>query len=90
MSKNDINEVLALLKESASLMLDWSWEGTIDFEELPIYRYVLQMVGRCYTIDETDRWESVQPLSEIDLIGTGDESESLLLQLTRKLYNRAR
>jgi len=54
-------------------------KGIICFEELPSYRYVLQMVGRRYTIEETGRWGSEIPRSEIVLIGArgGIDGEEL-------------
>jgi hypothetical protein len=79
-------------------------KGIVYLEELPAYRYVLQMVGKRYHLEETDRWGTEQPRSEIVLIGardgidaeelqrafdacvgTGDESQSPVLRLVRKL-----
>jgi len=79
-------------------------KGIICLEELPVYRYVLQMVGKRYHLEETGRWGSELPRSEIVLIGgrdgidaeelqrafdacvgTGDESQSPVLRLARKL-----
>lgn len=44
-------------------------KGFIYLEELPSKRYVLQMVGRRYTLDETGTWGTQRPQSEIVLIG---------------------
>ena len=55
-------------------------KGLICFEELPSRKYVLQMVGRRYTIEETGRWGSELPLSEIVLIGASGEIDGEALQ----------
>jgi len=79
-------------------------KGIVNLEELPAYRYVLQMVGKRYHLEETGRWGSERPRSEIVLIGardgvdgeelprafdgcvgTGDEAQSPVLRLARKL-----
>jgi G3E family GTPase len=79
-------------------------KGIVYLEELPGYRYVLQMVGKRYHLEETGRWGSEPPRSEIVMIGTGDgmdheallrafdacvgtgdESQSPVLRLARKL-----
>jgi hypothetical protein len=79
-------------------------KGIVYLEELPAFRYVLQMVGKRYHLKETDRWQKVLPRSEIVLIGgrdgineealqrafdacvgTGDESQSPILRLVRKI-----
>jgi G3E family GTPase len=79
-------------------------KGIVHVEELPAYRYVLQMVGKRYHLDETGRWGSEPPRSDIVMIGsrdgidcealqqafdacvgTGDESQSPVLRLARKL-----
>ena len=79
-------------------------KDVICLEELPIYRYVLQMVGKRYHINETDRWGTEPPRSEIVLIGGrdsidadalqqgfdtcvgfGDEANSPVLRLVRKI-----
>jgi G3E family GTPase len=79
-------------------------KGIVYLEELPAYRYVLQMVGKRYHLEETGRWGSELPRSEIVLIGgrdgidgeklqrafdacvgTGDEAQSPVLRLARKI-----
>ena len=55
-------------------------KGILCFEELPVYRYVLQMVGRRYTIEETGRWGSELPRSEIVLIGARGGIDAKALQ----------
>jgi G3E family GTPase len=79
-------------------------KGILYVEELPGYRYVLQMVGKRYHLVETGTWGAEQPRSEIVLIGgrdgvdaetlqhtfdacigSGDESQSPVLRLARKL-----
>jgi G3E family GTPase len=79
-------------------------KGIVCLEELPVFRYVLQMVGKRYHIEETERWGAEPPLSEIVLIGgrdgidseklqlafdacigTGDEANSPILRLVRKI-----
>ena len=79
-------------------------KGVVQIEELPRYRYVLQMVGRRYHLEESGFWGTAMPRSEIVLIGgragidpdklhsafdacigTGDESQSPVLRLTRLL-----
>lgn len=79
-------------------------KGILHIEEMPGYRYVLQMVGRRYTLDETGPWGNEISRSEIVLIGAergfdedglqqqfescigaGDESQSPVLRLARKL-----
>ena len=79
-------------------------KGIVCLEELPGFRYVLQMVGKRYHLDETGPWGEELPRSEIVLIGaqggidpdslqraldacigTGDESQSPILRLVRKI-----
>ncbi len=79
-------------------------KGVVQIEELPRYRYVLQMVGRRHHLEESGSWGTEIPRSEIVLIGgragidpdklhsafdacigTGDESQSPVLRLTRLL-----
>jgi G3E family GTPase len=79
-------------------------KGILYVEELPAYRYVLQMVGKRYHLIETGTWEAESPRSEIVLIGgrdgidaeklqqtfdacvgTGDETQSPVLRLARKI-----
>jgi G3E family GTPase len=79
-------------------------KGIIHLEEIPIARYVLQMVGKRIHFEETGRWDDEGPRSEIVLIGgrngidpeelqrafdacvgTGDDSQSPVLRLVRKL-----
>jgi G3E family GTPase len=79
-------------------------KGIVHVEELPSYRYVLQMVGKRYHLDETGRWGSEPPRSDIVMIGsrdginddqlqrafdacvgTGDETQSPILRLARRL-----
>ena len=55
-------------------------KGIICFEELPVYRYVLQMVGRRYTLNEIGPWGSEIPRSEIVLIGARGEIDAEALQ----------
>jgi G3E family GTPase len=47
-------------------------KGIIHLEEMPRYRYVLQMVGKRYQIDETELWGEQLPRNEIVLIGGQD------------------
>jgi G3E family GTPase len=79
-------------------------KGIVYLEELPMYRIVLQMVGKRYNLRDSDRWGSARPGSEIVMIGgrdgidpeelqrafdacvgTGDEAQSPILRLARKL-----
>jgi len=79
-------------------------KGIVHIEELPVLRYVLQMVGKRYHLTETGRWGEAFPRSEIVLIGgrdginaeklqrafdgcvgTGDETQSPVLRLVRKI-----
>jgi G3E family GTPase len=79
-------------------------KGIVYLEELPAFRYVLQMVGKRYHLTETDGWGDELPRSEIVLIGgrdgidsdalqrafdecvgTGDETQSPILRLVRKI-----
>jgi G3E family GTPase len=79
-------------------------KGIVYLEELPAFRYVLQMVGKRYHLTETDGWCDELPGSEIVLIGghdgidsevlqrtfdgcigTGDETQSPILRLARKI-----
>jgi G3E family GTPase len=79
-------------------------KGVVQIEEMPLNRYVLQMVGKRYHFEESGRWGDEAPRSEIVLIGsregidpdqlqsaffacigTGDESQSPVLRLVRKL-----
>ena len=54
-------------------------KGIICFEELPSRKYVLQLVGRRYTIEEIGHWGIENPRSEIVLIGArgGIDGEAL-------------
>jgi G3E family GTPase len=54
-------------------------KGIVHVEELPSYRYVLQMVGKRYHLDETGRWGSEPPRSDIVMIGSrhGIDGEAL-------------
>ncbi len=79
-------------------------KGIVYLEELPTYRYVLQMVGKRYHLTETGPWGAEFSRSEIVLIGaregiddealqrtfdacvgTGDEAQSPILRLVRKI-----
>jgi len=79
-------------------------KGVVQIEEMPLNRYVLQMVGKRYHFEESGRWDDEEPHSEIVLIGarsgiapeelqsafdacvgSGDESQSAVLRLVRKL-----
>jgi len=79
-------------------------KGFIHIEELTMYRYIIQMVGKRLVIAQGSRWDDEKPSSEIVLIGssvgikekelkqnfdacigTGDESQSAILRLTRFL-----
>ncbi|MGB7476520.1 MAG: GTP-binding protein [Polyangiales bacterium] len=44
-------------------------KGVVQMEEMPLNRYVLQMVGKRYHFEETGRWDDEVPFSEIVLIG---------------------
>jgi hypothetical protein len=41
----------------------------VYIEELPIFRYVFQMVGRRYEIVESDKWGDEKPETKLVLIG---------------------
>jgi G3E family GTPase len=79
-------------------------KGVVQVEEMPLNRYVLQMVGKRHHLEESGRWGDEVPRSEIVLIGgrdgvdpdqlqsafdacigTGDDSQSPVLRLVRKL-----
>jgi G3E family GTPase len=79
-------------------------KGVVQIEEMPLNRYVLQMVGKRYHFEESGRWGDEAPRSEIVLIGggdgiepeklqpafdacigTGDDSQSPVLRLVKKL-----
>ena len=79
-------------------------KGIVHVEEMPSYRYVLQMVGKRYHLDETGPWGLEPPRSDIVMIGsrdginddqlqrafdacvgTGDETQSPILRLARRL-----
>jgi hypothetical protein len=79
-------------------------KGVVQIEEMPLNRYVLQMVGKRYHFKGSGRWGDEAPRSEIVLIGgrdgidperlqsafdacigTGDESQSPVLRLVKKL-----
>jgi G3E family GTPase len=55
-------------------------KGIIYLEELPTYRVIMQMVGRRYDINETDKWETETPKTEIVLIGEHDGFDKGQLQ----------
>jgi G3E family GTPase len=57
-------------------------KGIVCLEELPAFRYVLQMVGKRYHLTETDGWGDELPGSEIVLIGGRDGVDSEALQRT--------
>jgi G3E family GTPase len=94
-----LRETLAALPETV-----YRCKGVVQIEEMPLNRYVLQMVGKRHHFEETGRWDDEVPRSEIVLIGgrdgidpeslqsafdacigTGDESQSPVLRLVRKL-----
>jgi G3E family GTPase len=79
-------------------------KGVIHIEEIPVARYILQMMGKRYYLEESGLWGDERPRSEIVLIGgrngidaeklqhafdacigTGDDSQSPVLRLVRKL-----
>jgi len=79
-------------------------KGFVFIEELTMYRYIIQMVGKRLVIMQGGLWEGKEPTSEIVLIGsknginpdelqqqfdncigTGDESQSAILRLAKKL-----
>ena len=99
MSLPRLRETLAALPETV-----YRCKGVVQIEELPLNRYVLQMVGKRHHFEETSRWGDEAPRSEIVLIGgrdgidperlqsafdacigTGDESQSPVLRLVKKL-----
>ena len=47
-------------------------KGVVQIEEMPLNRYVLQMVGKRYDFAEAGRWGDEVPRSEIVLIGGRD------------------
>jgi G3E family GTPase len=57
-------------------------KGILYLEELPAYRYVLQMVGKRYHLKETGNWGTEPPRSEIVLIGARDAIDGEELQRT--------
>jgi G3E family GTPase len=94
-----LRETLAALPETV-----YRCKGVVQIEEMPLNRYVLQMVGKRHHFVETGRWDDEAPRSEIVLIGgrdgidperlqsafdacigTGDESQSPVLRLVKKL-----
>jgi G3E family GTPase len=79
-------------------------KGSIYIEELTMYRYIIQMVGKRLVIMQGGLWDGKEPGSEIVLIGSkdginekdlqlkfdacigkGDDSESPILRLARKI-----
>ena len=79
-------------------------KGVVQLEEMPMTRYVLQMVGKRHHLQDWGLWGDESPRSEIVLIGTrdgfdpemlqdafagcigtGDDSQSPVLRLVRKL-----
>jgi len=94
-----LRETLAELPETV-----YRCKGVVQIEEMPLNRYVLQMVGKRHHFEETGRWDDEAPRSEIVLIGgrdgidperlqsvfdacigTGDESQSPVLRLVKKV-----
>jgi len=55
-------------------------KGIIYLEELPSYKVIMQMVGRRYDINESDKWETEDPKTEIVLIGEHDGFDKRQLQ----------
>jgi G3E family GTPase len=55
-------------------------KGIVYIEELPVFRYILQMVGKRYHLTETGPWGEELPRSEIVLIGGRDGINSEELQ----------
>jgi G3E family GTPase len=55
-------------------------KGIVHVEEMPAYRYVMQMVGKRYHLDETGPWGSEPPRSEIVMIGSRDGIDGEALQ----------
>ncbi len=102
----DLPLSLPRLKSALEALPDavYRCKGIVYIEELPAFRYVLQMVGKRYHLDETGPWGEEFPRSEIVLIGgrdgidsealqrtfdgcigTGDETQSPILRLVRKI-----
>ena len=55
-------------------------KGIVHLEDLPAYRYVLQMVGRRYHFEESGPWGAAPPRTEIVLIGGRDGIDEQRLQ----------
>jgi len=102
------NKALSLYKLRAALdtLPDsiYRCKGFIYIEELTMYRYIIQMVGKRLVIMQGGLWDGKEPGSEIVLIGSkdginekdlqqkfdacigkGDDSESPILRLARKI-----
>lgn len=70
-----LRSVLATLPEGI-----YRAKGILCFEELPAARYVLQMVGRRYTLAADGLWGDERPRSEIVVIGARDGIDGDALQ----------
>jgi len=70
-----LREALAALPETV-----YRCKGVIQIEEMPLNRYVLQMVGKRYHFEESGRWDDETPRSEIVLIGGSDGIDPEQLQ----------
>ncbi len=57
-------------------------KGVIYLEEIPVVRYILQMVGKRYHLEESGPWGDETPRSEIVLIGGTDGIDGAALQRT--------
>jgi G3E family GTPase len=55
-------------------------KGIVCLEELPMFRYVLQMVGKRYHLEESERWGAERPRSQVVLIGGRDGIDPEALQ----------
>ncbi|MCX7549473.1 CobW family GTP-binding protein [Xanthomarina sp. F2636L] len=99
LSLHKFRSVISTLSETI-----YRCKGIVCLEELPMYRYIIQMVGKRLVITEDELWGEEAPISELVLIGdtkdikpkelkqhfdacigTGDESQSAVLRLAKKL-----
>lgn len=81
---SDLPLSLPKLRSALETMPDavYRCKGIVYVEEVPVFRYVLQMVGKRYHLTETDGWGEQVARTEIVLIGGRDSIGSEALQRT--------
>lgn len=59
-----LHEIISQLPETI-----YRCKGIVCLEELPMYKYIVQMVGKRFVITEVEHWGEEEAISQIVLIG---------------------